>query len=339
MRVPRLALPACLAGVVLVVAGFSVTGPVAGQPLSSGAFGPRGGKQVTTNVTVHMTEFQFALSQSEVPVGRVVFTVINDGDETHDFQIAGSKTPLLARGQRATLTVNFTQPGSFNYICTVGEHAINGMTGFLAVVGQGQTTTPTPTPTATYRVTLSEFRIRIRNSSGRLVSSLRPGTVRFNVTNVGRLPHNFVINRRQTPVLRRNGRATLIVTFGRGSFRYICSIAGHPAAGMRGTLRVGPAATPRPRATYGVTLSEFKIRIRNSRGRLVSSIRRGTVRFNVRNIGRLGHNFVINRKRTPVLRRNGRATFIVTLRKGRYRYICSVAGHPAAGMRGFLRVT
>jgi plastocyanin len=231
---------ACLAVVGTAVAGLSFAAPVADQPLSKGAVGPSAGKQVTTNVTVRMTEFQFALSQTQVPVGRVVFTVINDGDETHDFQIAGSKTPILSRGQQATLTVNFTQPGSLNYICTVGEHAINGMTGFLAVVGEPGTTPPPPAPrpTATYNVNLSEFKIVIRNTRGRKVTAIRRGTIRFRVRNIGRIGHNFVINRRQTPVLRRNGRATLTVTLRKGRYRYICSIAGHPAAGMRGFLRV-----------------------------------------------------------------------------------------------------
>jgi uncharacterized cupredoxin-like copper-binding protein len=88
-----------------------------------------------TNVRVVMTEYSFTLSKSIVPRGRVVFTVINNGDLGHDFVISAlnKKTPVLASGGRRTLVVNFTKRGRFLYLCAVGEHFFHGMKGYLRV--------------------------------------------------------------------------------------------------------------------------------------------------------------------------------------------------------------
>src|SRR6266487_3449060 len=59
----------------------------------------------TTAITVTATEFHFKLSKMSVPHGKVVFTVVNKGHVGHDFKIGGKKTPLIAAGKKATLTV------------------------------------------------------------------------------------------------------------------------------------------------------------------------------------------------------------------------------------------
>ena len=41
-------------------------------------------------------------SMSSVPAGAVIFTVTNKGKVSHDFKIAGKKTPLLSPGHTAT---------------------------------------------------------------------------------------------------------------------------------------------------------------------------------------------------------------------------------------------
>ena len=55
-------------------------------------------------------------------------------------------------------------------------------------------------------------------------------------------------------------------------------------------------------------------------------------------IGKIGHNFVIGGIQTPILKSGQSATIIVTLKKGKMAYLCSVAGHPALGMKGKLVV-
>jgi uncharacterized cupredoxin-like copper-binding protein len=79
------------------------------------------------------SELRFTLSKRSVPKGSVSFTVTNRGKLKHDFKIAGKKTPILASGKRATLTVTFKRAGRFPYLCTVPGHAAGGMKGTLVV--------------------------------------------------------------------------------------------------------------------------------------------------------------------------------------------------------------
>jgi uncharacterized cupredoxin-like copper-binding protein len=219
--------------------------------------GPSEHKATTvTDVTVHMGEYFFTLSTMTAPVGTVVFHVTNDGDLGHDFAIAGQKTAILEKGQSADLTVNFTQPGGYNFLCTVGEHAIYGMAGNFQISGQATTTvittngttitttatTPTPPPPpikATLRASLKEWKIILTTTKGKKVTSVPHGRIKFLVKNIGKLPHNFASNKQQTAVLARNKSATITITFSKkGNYAYICSIAGHAALGMKGKLKV-----------------------------------------------------------------------------------------------------
>lgn len=88
-----------------------------------------------TRVTVSAFEMGFKLSRTTVPHGTVTFAVDNDGKIPHDFSFGskGGGTPLLQPGQPATLTVTFTKPGKYTFICTVEGHAEGGMIGVLTV--------------------------------------------------------------------------------------------------------------------------------------------------------------------------------------------------------------
>ena len=109
-----------------------------------------------TPITVTATEFKFALSKQTVAAGTIViFTVVNKGKIPHDFKIAGKKTPTLAPGKSATLTVTFAKKGQSPYICSLPGHSGAGMKGNFAVgvapvaPKPPATTTATPTPTPT----------------------------------------------------------------------------------------------------------------------------------------------------------------------------------------------
>ena len=70
-------------------------------------------------------------------------------------------------------------------------------------------------------------------------ASVPHGKVTFIVTNRGNLPHDFKIGGKKTPLLQSGKTARLIVTFTKGGkFAYLCTVSGHAAAGMKGTLRV-----------------------------------------------------------------------------------------------------
>ncbi len=90
-------------------------------------------RQAGTTVTVTATEFKFVLSAKSVPHGTVTFKLVNKGALGHDFKINGKKTPVVAAGKTATLSVTFAKAGSFPYLCTVAGHAAAGMKGTLKV--------------------------------------------------------------------------------------------------------------------------------------------------------------------------------------------------------------
>ena len=69
--------------------------------------------------------------------------------------------------------------------------------------------------------------------------SVKRGTVTFKVTNAGAIVHDFKINGKATKVLKKGQSQTITVKFAKpGSYQYVCTVAGHAAAGMKGVLRV-----------------------------------------------------------------------------------------------------
>ena len=93
-------------------------------------------------------EFQFVLSKTVVPVGRILFEVRNEGRLPHRFKVcareglmnahycAGRETKWIAPGASARLVVFFPRPGRFEYLCGVRGHAAAGMKGTLRVVSR-----------------------------------------------------------------------------------------------------------------------------------------------------------------------------------------------------------
>jgi plastocyanin len=86
-------------------------------------------------VTVGMSEYKFAIPKKTFKVGKVSFAIKNVGDEVHDFKVQGKspKSRFLAANGKQTITINFTKPGKYQYLCTIGEHAIKGMQGVLTI--------------------------------------------------------------------------------------------------------------------------------------------------------------------------------------------------------------
>jgi mono/diheme cytochrome c family protein len=87
------------------------------------------------------------------------------------------------------------------------------------------------------------------------------GTVKFVVKNAGKITHSFKICASAsggtkntcagtaTPVLKHGASATITVSLKKGRHEFLCTVAGHAAAGMKGILGVGvapPLTTPRP---------------------------------------------------------------------------------------------
>jgi mono/diheme cytochrome c family protein len=83
-------------------------------------------------------------------------------------------------------------------------------------------------------------------------SLITVGKVTFKVTNKGALSHDFKICTalvksaaknscvgKVTPMIKPGKSATLTVTLKKGQYEYLCTVAGHAAAGMKGLLGIG----------------------------------------------------------------------------------------------------
>ena len=191
--------------------------------LAGSAVSPAVAAQATSNVSITVTagkpsEFSFTLSKKTVAPGAVVFRVVNAGKRPHDFVIAGKKTPTLAPGRSATLTVVFSKAGSFTYSSSVAGQAAHGMKGVLTVRPAASTTTATSTtttsPTSSIPAaaappvepcaspTATTINVAIFDFGFTLSRTTVPcGKVTFVVVNTGQVFHNFDV---EVPVA--NGR-------------------------------------------------------------------------------------------------------------------------------------
>ena len=102
-------------------------------------------------------------------------------------------------------------------------------------------------------------------------------------------------------------------------------------------LVVAPAASPNATAqnvtTVTVTMKEFKFTLSKR------TVPHGVVVFKLVNRGALPHNFKISGKKSAILAKGKTGTLRVTLTKGSKPYVCTLAGHAAAGMKGTLKVS
>jgi uncharacterized cupredoxin-like copper-binding protein len=82
----------------------------------------------------------------------------------------------------------------------------------------------------TITVTATEFKFKLS------AASAPHGTVVFNVVNKGKIPHDFKIAGKKTPMLKPGKSAKLTVTLKKGKLAYVCTVAGHATLGMKGTF-------------------------------------------------------------------------------------------------------
>lgn len=169
------------------------------------------------------------------------------------------------------------------------------------------------------------------------------GTVIFTVENKGKIGHDFKIDGKKTKVIAPGKSATLKIVFKKkGSFAYTCTLPGHAAAGMKGTLGVGVAA-PKPTSSATTTsaypgpggtvmVSEFEYGFTLS----PATVPAGNVTFVMKNTGTITHNFDIEGLTPgPFLDPGQTASMTVNLQAGRtYTYVCDVPYHAGEGMEG-----
>lgn len=99
-------------------------------------------------------------------------------------------------------------------------------------------------------------------------TTIKSRTVTFKVTNSGTLPHDFKVCAsatggtadtcagKVTKLLTPGTSATLTATFAKsGTYEYLCTVSGHAAAGMKGTVKVALAGASSTTTRYTAKLN------------------------------------------------------------------------------------
>jgi uncharacterized cupredoxin-like copper-binding protein len=96
------------------------------------------------------------------------------------------------------------------------------------------------TEAATTRVSVKMSEFKFALSKKRIPT----GTAIFGVSNIGHSSHDFKIKGKKTRVLIHGESQPLRVTFAKkGRYVFVCTLPGHAAAGMKGTLTVTAPAS------------------------------------------------------------------------------------------------
>ena len=237
-RASLVVLAACAAaGVLTALFGFSAS-------TATGSTARPSASHRTLTVTVTASEFKFMMSRTSIPVGTVVFKVVNRGKIGHNFHIAGKTTPMIAAGKSKSIKVVFKKAGRYAYSCTIPGHAAAGMKG---VLGVGKTAPPPPPPTTTTNtsypgpggtVTVNMFEYGFTFSPATIPS----GNVTFVMKNTGQVTHNFDIETvGMGAFVDPGGSATMTVNLQAGrTYTFVCDVPYHATSGMEGPFTPTP---------------------------------------------------------------------------------------------------
>lgn len=125
--------------------------------------------------TVNVSETEFKLDPANPRIssaGLVEFRVSNDGQTVHALEVEGpsgeAKTADIQPGESASLKVDLSKRGSYEWYCPIGNHRDQGMEGEITVAGGqagGGSTTGT-TETETTETETTETNTTETDSSG-----------------------------------------------------------------------------------------------------------------------------------------------------------------------------
>jgi len=114
----------------------------------------------------------------------------------------------------------------YRFSLTLSLLAVLGVLAAPALGARAHSTATTVTVTAT------EFKFKLSKLT------VPHGSVTFTVVNKGKVAHDFKIAGKKTALIKPGKSAKLTVTLKAGKSPYLCTVPGHAAAGMKGTLRV-----------------------------------------------------------------------------------------------------
>jgi len=102
----------------------------------------------------------------------------------------------------------------------------------LAVVAGPALAARAHTSASAVTVTATEFKFKLSKTS------VPHGSVTFTLVNKGKIPHDFKIGGKKTALVKPGKSAKVTVTLKAGKAAYLCTVAGHAALGMKGSLKV-----------------------------------------------------------------------------------------------------
>ena len=214
---------------------------VVGGEASSATSDATAHANATTRVTVTATDSKFKLSKHSAPTGKVVFTVTNKGEVSHDFKIAGKKTPRLTPGHSATLAVTFVKKGRYPYLSTVSGQASAGMKGTFVVIAAPSppVAPPPPPPPPVVGSANTTVEVGMFDDGFKLSQSTVPsGNVTFVITSQCGIGCSFDLENVKAGAILGTGKSeTWTVPLAPGTYRYHCDV---DPTGMRGSITVTP---------------------------------------------------------------------------------------------------
>jgi plastocyanin len=108
-----------------------------------------------------------------------------------------------------------------------------GIAAAVLTVGLVVVVAPHAGAAATVSVKASEFKYALSTKS------VSKGSVTFSLKDTGHVAHDLKINGKTSKLIQPGKSTTLKVTFSKpGKYTYVCTVPGHAAAGMKGTLIV-----------------------------------------------------------------------------------------------------
>ncbi|MEZ4497070.1 MAG: cupredoxin domain-containing protein [Thermomicrobiales bacterium] len=378
-------------GVSMAPAAESTPAPAAatGSTPAPAAGGDSAAASGSVDVPVSAVDIAFEETTLTGPADTdFTITLTNNGTAQHDFVIEGTdfKTSILNGGQSQTITVNLPA-GEYTYFCSVPGHRAAGMEGTLTISADGGASmapaaestpapaaesTPAPvaaadsTPAATGDSDAASGPVDVQVSAVDIAfeetTLAGPADTDFTitVTNNGVAQHDFVIEGTdfKTDLLNAGESQTLTVNLPAGEYTYYCSVPGHRASGMEGTLTISadggatmtpatdatPAASPEasPAASpeaAGAALTISAVDIAFDKKEMEAPADTDFT-ITVTNDGVAQHDLVIEGTdfKTTILNGGQSDTITVNLPAGEYTFYCSIPGHRAAGMVGTLIV-
>ena len=108
----------------------------AAEPASTEATTASGGGGASVDVS--LTDYALTPADPTVKAGEVTINASNDGAVTHSIEVEGpgEETELpndLAPGEKGSLTVDLSQPGTYEWYCPIDDHKGLGMEGEITV--------------------------------------------------------------------------------------------------------------------------------------------------------------------------------------------------------------